>query len=305
VPKPRESLDSAWRASYKDLSRAYGDTVAVLRRARPTSAASWLVGLASRAPEIGRSRSLCPADARWQRRGARFRTPSGATVFLPGPLTLGAREMYCRNVYLRSGVRLPAAGWVLDLGSNRGLFSVLAAIEGADVVAVEAQEGYEKEIRALMALNRISPDRVRIETALIASSSPAVAQVGTVTDDDLWRASPYAPADRPGSVSVPELMDRYAIDRIAVLKMDIEGSEFCVMHPDSDLSWLTRVDQITMEVHPAFGSVPMLVETLAGSGLRVWTTDNEGNPVAAHSADVGYLYGIRPAHSADRSRAAR
>jgi FkbM family methyltransferase len=211
--------------------------------------------------------------------------------------------MYCRNVYLRGGVRIPAAGWVVDLGSNAGLFSVLAAIEGAHVVAVEAQQGFAKEIRALLALNQIPAGRVHVETALAASSSPAVAQVGKVADDEVWRTASHAAADRPESLSIPQLMDRYAIDRIGLLKMDIEGSEFCVLHPDSDLSWLARVDQIAMEVHPDFGSVPMLAENLARSGLRVWSTDNDGNPVPPGSAEVGYLYAVRPGQSPDRTRA--
>ena len=39
--------------------------------------------------------------------------------------------MYCRNVYLRTGLTMPATGWVIDLGANRGLFSVWAAVTGA------------------------------------------------------------------------------------------------------------------------------------------------------------------------------
>ena len=27
--------------------------------------------------------------------------------------------MYCRNVYLRTGLTMPAQGWVVDLGANR------------------------------------------------------------------------------------------------------------------------------------------------------------------------------------------
>lgn len=283
----------AWRSSYQDVSRACGETLAVLRRARPRSAASWLVGLASRAPDIGRSRSLCPADAAWQRRGARFRTPSGATVFLPGGATAGAREMYCRNVYLRAGARIPRAGWVVDVGANAGLFSVLAAVEGAKVVAVEAQQGFHREIRTLLELNHIPAGQVHLELALAASSSTAVAQVGKVADDEIWRTASHAAADRPPNLSIPQLMDRYGIDRIGLLKLDIEGSEFCVLHPDSDLSWLARVDQVSMEVHPEYGDVPTLRDSLIRSGLEVRTTDDGGNPISAASPEATYLYGVR------------
>jgi hypothetical protein len=32
-----------------------------------------------------------------------------------------ARKMYGRNVYLRTGLKMPPNGWVIDLGANRGL----------------------------------------------------------------------------------------------------------------------------------------------------------------------------------------
>ncbi len=82
-------------------------------------------------------------------------------ISLPGSYTAGAREMYYRNVYLRTGFVMPRTGWVLDLGANRGLFSVWAAVAGAQAVAVEAQQGLEPEIRRLAAHNGVS-DRVHV-----------------------------------------------------------------------------------------------------------------------------------------------
>ena len=66
---------------------------------------------------------------------------AGAKVWLPSPYTCGAREMYCRNVYLRTGLTMPVSGWVIDLGANNGLVLVWAAITEAQVVAVKAPPG--------------------------------------------------------------------------------------------------------------------------------------------------------------------
>jgi hypothetical protein len=101
--------------------RAGRDVMAVCQGARPAAATRWMVGLLTRLPECARSRSLSPADRMWARVGARFRTPSGAVGSLPADYTAGAREMYCRNVYLRTGLRMPDRGWVVHLGANRGL----------------------------------------------------------------------------------------------------------------------------------------------------------------------------------------
>jgi FkbM family methyltransferase len=282
------------RRWYENLARAVNDVHAVRRVARPGSALRWLAGLATGTPEVVRSGSLRAADRAWRSRGARFRTPGGRTVVLPGGHTAGAREMYCRNVYLRTGLRIPPGGWVVDLGANAGLFTVLAAVEGARVVAVEAQQGFAPEIERVLAPNRVQ-GRVHVETAL--AGVPGRALVGVVADDQRWRSASHAAPERPATVSVPELLRRYRIDRIGLLKMDIEGSEFSLVQPDCAPAWLARVDQLTMEVHPEFGEVPRLAGLLVEHGFAVTVTDNDGRAVPAGAAGAAYLYATqRPQH---------
>lgn len=283
------------RAAPPQLRRAYADLRSVLRVAAPTSALLWAARLAARAPEVLRSTSLRAADSAWRRRGARFRTPSGRRVVLPGAYCAGAREMYCRNVYLRTGLSIPAGGWVLDLGANAGLFSVLAAVEGARVVAVEAQQGFAPDIVGLAALNEVGPGRLHVEVAFAASGTPEVALVGALAGAERWRLASHAAPERPPNVSVPELMSRYGIDRVGLLKMDIEGSEFSLLHSDADTGWLARVDQIAMEVHPEFGEVARIVDLLRQRGFAVAVTDNGGHPVPATAPSAAYLYARGPA----------
>jgi hypothetical protein len=159
--------------------RAIADIRSVCLRARPASAARWLTSFAAHMTECHRTRSLVPADRIWVRTGARFQPPGGAVISLPGAYTAGAREMYCWNVYLRTGFAMPRTGWVLDLGANRGLFSVWAALAGAQAIAVEAQQGFEPEIRCLAAHNGVS-DRVHVEIALAGGTVTAGANAGVV-----------------------------------------------------------------------------------------------------------------------------
>src|SRR5258707_3936547 len=99
--------------------RTVGDVASVCRTTSPTTATRWVAALLARLPECARSRSLQPADRTWARSGASFRTSSRAVVSLPAVYTAGAREMYCPDVYLRSGLRMPPNGWDHDLGANR------------------------------------------------------------------------------------------------------------------------------------------------------------------------------------------
>ncbi|MGH3345159.1 MAG: FkbM family methyltransferase [Carbonactinosporaceae bacterium] len=198
--------------------------------------------------------------------------------------------MFCRNVYLRTGLTIPPGGWVVDLGANVGLFTVLAATEGAKVVAVEAQHGFAREIARLVDLNSIEPGQVHVETALAAATDPQVALVGTLADAQRWQAASHAAPHRPGHVSIPELIYRYGIDRVSLLKIDIEGGEFSVFDEGDDLSWLAQVDQIAMEVHPQFGDVPSVCSVLRRNDFGVRITDDAGRIVTADSPQIGYLY---------------
>jgi FkbM family methyltransferase len=271
------------------LARRFtGDVVSVCQRAAPASAGAWLGALVANLPACVRSRSLCPADQRWARAGARFRTSTGATVRLPPTHTPCAREMYCRNVYLRTGLTMPAHGWVIDLGANQGLFSVWAALSGASVVAVEAQQGFAKEINDLAAYNGVT-QRVHVETAMASGVTVSGSKVGVVADDHRWATTSHGAPTRPADLSLPDLMSAYRIDRVGLLKSDIEGGEFAVF-ADRDLSWLEKVDQLALEVHPIFGDAASLVERLEHQGFAVDLRDNDDGRVPPDSDCLEYVY---------------
>jgi FkbM family methyltransferase len=269
--------------------RAIADIRSVCQRACPASAARWLMSFATHMTECRSTRSLIPADQTWVRTGARFQPSRGVMISLPGDYTAGAREMYCRNVYLRTGLVMPRAGWVLDLGANRGLFSVWAALAGARVIALEAQQGFEPEIQRLAAHNGVS-HRIHVEILLADGAVSAGATAGVVADDHRWATASHGTPQRPPGASVPQLMSAYQIDRIGLLKVDIEGSEFAVFGAGEDLRWLDQVDQVVMEVHPGFGDAAALVSRLRHHGFVVDLRDNEGVPVSANSSRLDYVY---------------
>jgi FkbM family methyltransferase len=273
------------------LRRLAADVKSVSVSVSPAAGMRWLAALLVRFAECARTRSLAPADRAWERHGATFRTVNGVTIALPGPYVPGAREMYCRDVYLRTGLTMPAAGaWVVDLGANRGLFTVWAAATGAKVLAVEAQAGFGPEIRRLAVGNRVA-ERVHVEIALAAGCRVPGSGIG----DEVWRTASHASPDRPADRSLPDLMTAYGIDRISLLKVDIEGGEFGVFAPGEDLSWLDRVDQIAREVHHGFGDVGALIGSFHRKGFSVTLTDADGHPVPVSSSELSYLYCRREA----------
>jgi FkbM family methyltransferase len=248
-----------------------------------------MTSLVTRLPECASTSSMRPADLAWARTGARFRTSTGAVVCLPASYTAGAREMYWRNVYLRTGLTLPTSGWVLDLGADHGLFSVWAAVTGAQVIAVEAQQGFAPLIRALATHNGVA-DRVYVETATAGGVNVSGATVGVMASDLQWATTSHGAPTRPADVSVTQLMSRYRVDRLGMLKVDIEGGEFALLAADEDLRWLARVDQVVLELHGDHGDAPALVERLRDHGFIVSLRDDDGGCVEDTSDYLAYAY---------------
>jgi FkbM family methyltransferase len=273
------------------VRRAVGDVVSVCRNTSPSTATRWMASLMVRLPECAGARSLSPADRTWARSGASFHTSTGAVVSLPAAYTSGAREMYCRKVYLRSGLTMPSTGWVIDLGANQGLFSVWAALSGAQVVAVEAQEGFAAEIARLAAHNAVTK-RIHVEVGMASGVTASGAAVGVVADEQRWSETSHGAPTRPSDVSIPDLISKYQIDRVGLLKVDIEGGEFAVF-ADSDLSWLALVDQLALELHRDYGDAASLVEQIRRHGFTVDLQDNDGDQVAVTSPRLEYAYCTR------------
>ena len=269
--------------------RAISDVKSVWQNASAAAATRWTLSLAAHLPECVKERTLIPADRSWSNTGARFRNRTGTVISVPGDYTSGAREMYCRDVYLRTGLTMPTAGWVVDLGANRGLFSVWAAVTGAQVVAIEAQEGFAPIIRALAHHNSVA-EQVHVEIALASGVHTPGDAVGVVADDTRWAGTTHGAAERPADVSMPQLLSRYMIDNVKLLKVDIEGGEFGLLAADEDLSWLAKVDQLAMELHPLHGDTKSLINRLRKHGFHVELNDNDGHPVGLDADDIAYAY---------------
>lgn len=244
----------------------------------PDDFACYARNIASSFPSVMHAGSLVPADRQMLRTincsigDASIRIPIGEITDLlgandPTPTFGAVREMYGSNVYLRPFRSDLTVQTVVDLGANRGLFSVLAAVllKARIVVGVEPSPFYEPVLQALLCANDLVGKGLHRITAFAAS------ELG------------------PGKITISKFMTEYGIDRIGFLKCDIEGAEFDVLLHNN--GYLARVDHIGMELHPAVGDVRRLDEALLAYGFQTLATDQFGRPtpvVAAH-----YLYASR------------
>jgi FkbM family methyltransferase len=221
----------------------------------PRVGSRYLLQITRTAPAIVRERSLAPADARMAGRWWRFRI--GATSVRFDGRSFGlAREIYGRKSYLPPdlGFRIKKGDLVIDLGANTGIFTVLAALSGAEVIAVEAQAVEVEALRRTLAANECA-GCVTVVTGVVGATSGLLNQ---------WSAEQFR-GHVPKRIEIEQLLASRS-SRVDLLKIDIEGSEFDLC---AEPRWLERVDRLAMEVHHLAGDVELLLEVLRRNGFDV------------------------------------
>jgi hypothetical protein len=231
------------------------------------------------APEILRTRKLSSVDAamsrnleiRYHDRRFLLLLADIDTILAPhydNPTFGNLREMYANDVYLRLfHLKLPVR-MVLDLGANRGLFSLLAltALDAEIVVAVEPLTVYNPVMRLLLEGNGYTPSRVVCCNKFIGSS--------------------LAERRNPNQyISINGIREQQKIVRFGMVKVDIEGAEQDIFgEPD----WLSHVDNVTMELHHFTAILDMIPRALERYGFRYVATDQFGQ--TCRFKDAMFLY---------------
>ncbi len=182
------------------------------------------------------------------------------------------REIYARNCYLEHLRLQPPLHAVLDLGANRGMFSILAlvALKAEIAVGVEPLEVYVPVHRLLLEANGCDLGRGPRYKKFI--SSPSVE-----------RQNPNR------NVSIETILREQKIDRFNLVKIDIEGHEKTIF---SEPEWLTQVDNIAMEVHPQFvDDLSLIPKALEQYGFDWLAFNQEGEQASIQKAM--FLYASR------------
>ena len=215
--------------------------------------------------EIVRKKSLMPADTMMAGRNCVFKL-SKKHIILEGIFFGLAREIYSkRNYFTLPGFEINENDTIVDLGANAGVFTLLAALCGSKVIAVDAQSGFKKVIEKNVNNNGCS-EKVNFISGIVGSNTGIIS-------DPFKRKSVSHYIDKTPEISFSEIISRFNLNRIDFLKVDIEGSEFALFSDNNE--WLSLVDKIAMEVHPEFGDVRSLGTLLAKKGFNVWYVNKD------------------------------
>lgn len=161
------------------------------------------------------------------------------------------RQMFAEEQYKECRAVEPG-GVVIDCGANVGCSAVyfLNRWPTARVIAIEPDGGNAALCRKNLA--RYGNRAVTVEAALWSCDTQLRVARGTYRDGLDWshQTLPCSEGESGDvrAVTMPSLIARFGLDRVALVKIDIEGAEEQVFNTDCD-SWLARTDNLAIELH--------------------------------------------------------
>ena len=177
-------------------------------------------------------------------------------------------EIFWKNVYFipfefRTNIKN-----IVDLGAHIGLTSIYYSLiyPNAKIYSVEASIGNFQ----LLKQNLENSENVELIHSAIYSFD------GEVKFDNsglTYNHKISASGDSIPSISIKTLMNKYNIDKIDLLKIDIEGSEQFLLSQNNE--WLAKVENIIIEIHPPY-DISYLIEDIKPYVFTVYEPNIKG-----------------------------
>jgi FkbM family methyltransferase len=171
-----------------------------------------------------------------------LRTPPDVSIF---------EQIFCRQEYQFDVKRTP--GIIVDAGANIGLASIYFSNKFPDarIIAIEPEESNLEILgKNIAPYANIISHRGALwhENTKLDIVDPGVGKCGLMTQAQDGMEKRYGKfVQEVQGVTVDTIMKEYGIDRIDILKIDIEGAEREVFRDSS--SWIGKVDALIIELH--------------------------------------------------------
>jgi FkbM family methyltransferase len=170
-----------------------------------------------------------------------------------------------REIWFEEAYRLPfedPSGVLLDLGANIGMTSLWLAkrYSFTQVIAVEPDPNNAALVRQNLELNGIAGQV--LEAAIGPKEAMARFEFSEFSNlGKLSESGPLVPM-----ISVATIIQKFAVTRFALIKIDIEGGEQELF--DGPTEWLARTDAIIIEFHPTIVDYLRLTGLVRSKGFR-------------------------------------
>lgn len=162
---------------------------------------------------------------------------------------------------------------ILDVGAHVGLFSAYASLLNPKIkiYALEPDPTNFELMRQNIRLQNL--DNIKLIVGALAEKSEARDLFLSPDSQNHSLLSPSSSKNIKSKISVKawnlaDLFVEYNLERLSLVKLDIEGGEFELFKESSESSW-SRVETIIMEVHEEFGSGRELEQRLRSFGFSI------------------------------------
>jgi FkbM family methyltransferase len=153
---------------------------------------------------------------------------------------------------------------IIDAGANIGLTSVYFSKFFADVriICVEPDDSNFDCLGFNLSANGVS--NVEKIKGGVWSKNANLKLVSDFRDKNDWSFRVVETEEKSGleAFSIQCLMEKYGMETIDILKIDIEGSEKEIFGAAADMSFLHSVKSIAIEIHDEFNCREMIYEVL-------------------------------------------
>jgi len=183
----------------------------------------------------------------------RFRVPSWALYQVFKEIFVS--DFYDIDVVLK---KLPARPVVVDIGANAGYFNMLlfSKIVDATVYAYEPIPSNYALFQQNIALNPALAGRIHLFNKAVTGTPQEAVKLFMETDAaNSVIASVFSDFDRQNqfthrvpAVSLSQILEENQIERVDLLKIDCEGSEYPIIYETPASCW-GKISMMTIEVH--------------------------------------------------------
>lgn len=167
------------------------------------------------------------------------------------------------------------------MGGNIGLFSLLYSAKwpNAMILSVELENSnYEMLVRNTKSIDSITAIKGGLwsKSTGLRITNPENHNVGFRVDEIDQNIMLFD--DELQGYAIKDLMERYKFNKIDVLKLDVEGSEFNIILDEDSECWLSKIRYLIIEIHDVYmpGGRQKIIDKMKKLGFK-YMNYGEGN----------------------------
>lgn len=162
---------------------------------------------------------------------------------------------------------------IIDAGANVGYTSLYfnSLFTNATIISIEPDIKNFQILSENITLNKLDNKISPLRMALLGRADMNLITKSDFRDGKDWAITVEESNSETDlkSTSIPQIMQQFQLNEIDILKIDIEGAERYLFEKDCDLSYLSTVKTIIIEIHDEFNCRTHIYNTLKTNGFLI------------------------------------